>query len=233
MGAAVGGASFVVPLYISELAPSPFRGRMVVVSSLFITGGQVVAYVIGWGFSEKVGGWRWMVGLGALPAAIQCVLMWWMPETPRWLVRAGKRAGAKRVLGRVYAGSEGVDERALIRGVLGKVEREILEEEGVVGGGGDGAGADGGGKTGWNAMVDNVVNKFNLLVGVGGNRRALIIACMLQGAQQLCGFVWFPLPQFSFPSHFLPSIIIFSSSPQSSTQDATATCIYTYTNKPL
>ncbi|KAF1955508.1 general substrate transporter, partial [Byssothecium circinans] len=190
VGAAVGSASFVVPLYISELAPSPFRGRLVVVSSLFITGGQVVAYVVGWAFSTRVGGWRWMVGLGALPAAIQCGLTYWMPETPRWLVRAGKRQVAKRVLGQVFRGSEGVDERALVRGVLRRVEREILEEEDVVGGGDGGESRRGGGsgKTGWSAKVDKVVENFNQLVGVGGNRRALTIACLLQGAQQLCGF---------------------------------------------
>ncbi|KAF2635827.1 general substrate transporter, partial [Massarina eburnea CBS 473.64] len=185
VGAAVGSASFVVPLYISELAPSPFRGRLVVVSSLFITGGQVVAYVVGWMFSETAHGWRWMVGLGALPAAIQCVMMWWMPETPRWLVRAGKKETAKKVLGQVYAKCQGVDERRLVKSVLRNVEKEILEEEEISGE--SGIGRDGG-KAGWSAKVDKVASNFNQLVKVGGNRRALIIACMLQAAQQLCGF---------------------------------------------
>jgi SP family myo-inositol transporter-like MFS transporter 13 len=188
VGAAVGSASFVVPLYISELAPSPFRGRMVVISSLFITGGQVVAYIVGWLFSERMHGWRWMVGLGALPAAVQVCLLWFMPETPRWLVKAGRKGAAKRVLGRVY-GVDGIEGRRLVGAVLRKVEREILEEE-------DSA-RERMGKAGWSAKWDKVQDNFSQLVGAGGNRRALIIACMLQGAQQLCGFV-------RLPTHLVP-----------------------------
>lgn len=74
VGVAVGSASFVFPLYIGEVAPGPFRGRLVVVGSLFITGGQVVAYILGWLFSMQIHGWRWMVGLGAAPALLQCIL---------------------------------------------------------------------------------------------------------------------------------------------------------------
>lgn len=182
VGAAVGSASFVVPLYISELSPSPFRGRLVVVASLFITGGQVVAYIVGWLFSVQVHGWRWMVGLGALPAAVQFFMLWFMPETPRWLVKAGRKERARRVLTRVYGGSAGVNVKALVHAVLRRVEREILEEEDVV------VERDEG-KHGWSARMDKVQDSFGQLVGVGGNKRALIIACMLQGAQQLCGFV--------------------------------------------
>ncbi|KAI8934129.1 hypothetical protein NX059_008885 [Plenodomus lindquistii] len=182
VGAAVGSASFVVPLYISELSPSPFRGRMVVVSSLFITGGQVVAYVIGWLFSQHAHGWRWMVGLGALPAAIQFCMLFLLPETPRYLVKAAKVAQAKRVLMRVYAVGEG--DQSLVNAVLRKVEKEILEEEDALGL----RQTPGTPKTGWRARLEKVQDTFTQLVVVGGNRRALVIACMLQGFQQLCGF---------------------------------------------
>lgn len=190
VGAAVGSASFVVPLYISELAPGPFRGRLVVVSSLFITGGQVVAYLVGWGFSGMDGGWRWMVGLGALPAALQVLMLGSLPETPRWLVKAGRKEQARNVLARVYGAGQGME--GLVDRVLRKVEKEILEEE-------DAAGlraipdSD---KTGWRAKTARISDNFSQLVDVGGNKRALIIACMLQGFQQLCGFV-------SLPSRFL------------------------------
>ncbi|KAF1970466.1 general substrate transporter [Bimuria novae-zelandiae CBS 107.79] len=184
VGAAVGSASFVVPLYIGELSPGPWRGRMVTVSSLFITGGQVVAYIIGWWFSTTVHGWRWIVGIGVLPAAVQFVMLFFMPETPRWLVRAGKKESARRVLVSVYEGSEGVDVKRLVNSVLKRVEREILEEEEVVVRGRE----VGPPKQGWSKRVESVQENFAQLVGVGGNRRALIIACMLQGVQQLCGF---------------------------------------------
>ncbi|ORY11086.1 and other transporter-domain-containing protein [Clohesyomyces aquaticus] len=182
VGAAVGGASFVVPLYISELSPSPFRGRLVTISTLLITGGQVVAYIIGWLFSTHAHGWRWMVGLGALPAAIQFLILQFMPETPRWLVKANRKEQAKRVLSRVYGVGEDMDE--LVTAVLRRVEREILEEE-------DAAGerdVPEEGKMGWRAQWARINDNATQLIAVGGNRRALVIACMLQGFQQLCGF---------------------------------------------
>ncbi|KAF2117517.1 general substrate transporter [Lophiotrema nucula] len=182
VGLAVGSASFVVPLYISELSPSPFRGRLVTVVCLFITGGQVVAYIVGWLFSEHAHGWRWMVGLGALPAALQFGMLWFLPETPRWLFKVGRKEAAKRVLGRVYGPD--AEMKGVINGVLRRVEKEILEEE-------DARGERGGvdeGKNGWRAKVERVNDGVSQLAAVGGNRRALIIACMLQGFQQLCGF---------------------------------------------
>jgi SP family myo-inositol transporter-like MFS transporter 13 len=183
VGAAVGSASFVVPMYISELAPSAFRGRLVVVSSLFITGGQVIAYIIGWLFSTRLHGWRWMVGLGALPAAVQFCMLFFLPETPRYLVKVGRKEQARRVLRKVYGVGDGMDN--LVNGVLRKVEREILEEEGAAGDRNVPQIAKGG----WKAKFYRINDTFTQLVGAGGNRRALIIACMLQGFQQLCGFV--------------------------------------------
>ncbi|KAL2203606.1 general substrate transporter [Sarocladium strictum] len=136
IGAAVGAASFVVPLYIAEVAPATHRGRLVTTNVLFITLGQMVAYVAGWllsTFAPPETAWRWMVGLGAVPAAVQGAVVFFMPETPRWLVRAGRTAEAKLVVQRVNGGA-------------------------------------------------------TELVAEGRNRRALAIACLLQGLQQLCGF---------------------------------------------
>ncbi len=158
VGLGIGGASMVVPLYvlfsccsnsfpptkpkppgltqpnppryISESSPSPFRGRLVTVSSLLITGGQVVAYVIGYLFSSTPGGWRWMVGLGALPAVLQIAMLGFMPESPRWLVKAGRADEGRRVLGRIYGdGDRDGRMKRLVEGVVRRVEREILEEE--------------------------------------------------------------------------------------------------------
>lgn len=182
VGAAVGSASFVVPLYIGELSPGKFRGRLVVVSTLFITGGQVVAYIIGWLFSTRAHGWRWMVGLGALPAALQFVMLLFLPETPRYLVKANRTAQARGVLDKVYGKNA---PEGLVSAVLRKVEREILEEEDAAGV----RGASGIAKSGWKAKLENIQDSYAQLLMAGGNRRALVIACMLQGFQQLCGFV--------------------------------------------
>lgn len=198
VGIAVGSASFVVPLYISEVAPAPFRGRLVVVSSLFITGGQVVAYVVGWLLSRWPHGWRWMVGLGAVPAVVQFCMVVRLPETPRWLVKAGQRRRAKLVLGKVYAVEDGVrGRRRLVESVLRRVEREIELEE-------DAAGLRGAPditKVGLRAKMVRLRDTFTQLVAVGGNRRALFIACLLQGLQQLCGFVRLPPLLHTYHAH--------------------------------
>ncbi|GJJ11794.1 hypothetical protein Clacol_006032 [Clathrus columnatus] len=100
VGLGVGGASCVAPVYIQELSPRAWkwRGRMVTLNVVLITGGQVVAYGIGAAFERTKGGWRYMVGLGAVPAFIQAVLLIFMPESPRILVLWGKVEKARKVL---------------------------------------------------------------------------------------------------------------------------------------
>jgi MFS transporter, SP family, solute carrier family 2 (myo-inositol transporter), member 13 len=185
VGAAVGAASFVVPLYIAELAPATFRGRLVTMNVLFITLGQVVAYVIGWAFAEygnKETGWRWMVGLGAVPAAIQSVIVIYMPETPRWLVKAGSSAAAKAVVAKVAGDGPGT--ATLAERVVKEIEVELREE--------DEARRLRGRQT--NRSLEHL-SGWSELLAVGRNRRALAIACLLQGLQQLCGFVSAAHPQ--------------------------------------
>lgn len=179
VGAAVGAASFVTPLYIAELAPPAYRGMLVTMNVLSITAGQVVAYVIGWMFAEHGDpstGWRWMVGLGALPAALQCLLLLFMPDTPRWLVKVGKSADARRVIEKTL----GYDpaSRRLIDSVVKDIEMELREEQGNI------ALANNGGRN-----SSTWLKGWNELLSVPKNRRALVIACLLQGLQQLCGFV--------------------------------------------
>lgn len=183
VGAAIGAASFVVPLYIAELAPANHRGRLITMNVLFITLGQVVAYVIGWAFSQhtsREAGWRWMVGLGAVPAAAQCAIVAFMPETPRWLVRVGRPAEARTVVERV-AGSS-AKRGTLADAVLRNIEHELREEDAARRSRGGGRGR---GRLRW-------LHGWDDLFAVRRNRRALAIACLLQGLQQLCGFVSAP-----------------------------------------
>ncbi|QRD86105.1 sugar and other transporter-domain-containing protein [Aspergillus flavus] len=177
VGLAVGGASLVTPLYISELAPSNMRGRLVTILSLFITGGQVVAYIVGWLFSLIDGGWRWIVGLGILPALFQLVILTALPETPRWLAQAGFETNAIAVLGKVYQGHP--DSDCITKRILREIQQEVAEERLGHPGGSSGAGQQ------W---IHYVLQRTTELFYVGGNRRALIIAMMLQGSQQLSGF---------------------------------------------
>ncbi|KAK7921200.1 MFS myo-inositol transporter [Apiospora marii] len=127
VGAAVGAASFVTPLYIAELAPAAHRGMLVTLNVLAITLGQVVAYVVGWAFAGHDQGWRYMVGLGALPAVLQAALLLGMPETPRWLVKVGRVAAARQVIGKTLGSGSGSGPAA--ERVLQDIRREVREEE--------------------------------------------------------------------------------------------------------
>ncbi|PNP37976.1 hypothetical protein TGAM01_v204706 [Trichoderma gamsii] len=204
IGAAVGAASFVVPLYIAEIAPSSYRGRLVTINVLFITLGQMAAYIIGWALStyaSKESGWRWMVGLGALPAALQGVLVAFMPETPRWLVKAGRSEDAKRVVQKVNGVQGRFDGTA--DAIIKEIELEIREEDET------------------RLLQDrqtfgpwNGLHVWFELLGEGKHRRALAIACLLQGLQQLSGFnslMYFSATIFSimgFESPTLTSLIV-------------------------
>ena len=184
VGLAVGAASFVVPLYIAELAPAKFRGRLVTLNVLFITLGQVVAYLIGWGFAEWGGanGWRWMVGLGGLPAGIQCLVVVMMPESPRWLVKVGRSEEAKMILQKVFGA--GTEVQKMVQSILKGIEHEVREEEEAKRSRLRGSPSKSG--SSWFPSLDD---SWSELFRVPGNRRALTIACLLQGLQQLCGFV--------------------------------------------
>lgn len=164
VGAGVGAASFVVPLYIAEVAPASHRGKLVTTNVLFITLGQMVAYIVGWllsAYAAKETGWRWMVGLGAAPAALQGAIIVLMPETPRWLVKVGHPEEARLVMRRVEPASM-ADADAMVA----EMEAEVREEAG-----------NGSWSLAWRELV-----------GEARNRRALTLACLLQGLQQLCGF---------------------------------------------
>ncbi|OJJ44821.1 hypothetical protein ASPZODRAFT_101009 [Penicilliopsis zonata CBS 506.65] len=199
VGLAVGSASLITPLYISELAPSHERGRLVTILCLFITGGQVVAYIIGWLFSTRSSGWRFMVGLGALPAIIQLVVLLPLPETPRWLVQAGSDIEAMDVLIKVFQNDP--DRGLISEQILKNIRKEMAEEEQELGHRKDShLGAQ------W---AQDALQRARELFGTGGNRRALIIAVSLQGLQQFCGFnslMYFSATIFSILSFSSPTL---------------------------
>ena len=157
---------------------------LVTLSILFITTGQVVAYVIGWVLSSHEQGWRWMVGLGAVPALLQFLLMIFLPETPRWLMSVGRTQKARVVLKKVYAaGSDSV-----VEAILRSIEAEMIEEDAVSQAMNPSIPEENAWP--WLAQLPRGTEE---LFSIGGNRRALTIACLLQGLQQLCGFVYSPL----------------------------------------
>ncbi len=100
LGLAIGLASTNVPVYLSEVAPSHARGWVVSLFQLAVTVGIVVAYLTDYVFAS-VEGWRWMLGLAVAPALVFGTGMFFLPETPRWLIRGGQHEVAHRVLIRI------------------------------------------------------------------------------------------------------------------------------------
>ncbi|KAJ4330761.1 hypothetical protein N0V95_010000, partial [Ascochyta clinopodiicola] len=121
-----------------------------------------------------------------------------MPETPRFLVKRGRKAKAKEVLKRVYGDAAGMDN--LASAILRSVEREILEEEQV---------APSSAKP---TALTRLTSTFNLLT-TGANARALTLTCLLQAGQQLCGFntlMYFSATIFSLVGFSAPTLTALS-----------------------
>ena len=113
LGLAVGSASVITPLYLSEIAPPHIRGRLVSFNSLMIVSGQLLAYLINAVLAQWEA-WRWMLGLAALPAVALFVGLFFLPDTPRWYISKGRTEDAARVLRRTLPAEDVAGELARI-----------------------------------------------------------------------------------------------------------------------
>jgi MFS transporter, SP family, galactose:H+ symporter len=104
VGLGIGLASTTVPVYISEVSPPQARGWQVSLFQLAITIGILVAYMVDYAFSGS-GGWRWMLGLAAVPGLILGLGMLYLPESPRWLAKHGQTEKALKILSRIRGSS--------------------------------------------------------------------------------------------------------------------------------
>ena len=125
IGLAVGSAALVVPLYLSEIAPTESRGAIASLNQLMIVGGILTAFIVN-AILASSGNWRLMLGLAAVPSVILLVGMLLMPETPRYLVLTGEEKTARGVL-EDLPGDERPQERI-------EEIREVEHEEEDVGG---------------------------------------------------------------------------------------------------
>jgi len=116
-GVGIGLASSLSPMFIAEISPAEMRGRFVSINQLTIVIGILAAQIVNWLIAEPVpddatleslraswngqSGWRWMFGAETVPAVAFFLLMFFVPESPRWLVKFGQSDRAHKILARV------------------------------------------------------------------------------------------------------------------------------------
>lgn len=105
-GIGVGMASMLCPMYIAEISPASVRGRNVAINQLTVVAGILVTNLVNYFLADKgVNAWRWMFGLGVVPSVIFFTGVLWLPESPRWLIKAGKIEKARQILNKIGAQS--------------------------------------------------------------------------------------------------------------------------------
>jgi len=138
-GLAVGAASVLAPAYISEIAPPKIRGGLATLQQLMIVVGLFVAFLSNYMIAGSAGGasdvfwigfdaWRWMFWVEILPASVFLISLFFIPESPRYLVASGRIDEAKKVLGTVSAKAGLDDKIADIQSTLDGVNKPKLSD---------------------------------------------------------------------------------------------------------
>lgn len=124
LGTAIGVSSFAVPLYIAEIAPAKKRGALVSMFQLLITVGILASYLSDLVIANELYPecWRMMFYVGVIPAAILLLGMFFLPETPRWLMQKGREAESRAILERI----ESAD---MLEQELKKINAEIEKDK--------------------------------------------------------------------------------------------------------
>lgn len=125
-GIGVGLASMLSPMYIAEIAPPKVRGNLVAWNQFAIIFGMLVIYFVNFGISKSGSGdawlnsigWRYMFLSGAIPAGLFLLLLFFVPETPRYLMLKSDESGARAVLDKLVTPEEAKKELAEIRASL-------------------------------------------------------------------------------------------------------------------
>ncbi|WP_344625468.1 sugar porter family MFS transporter [Kitasatospora arboriphila] len=132
-GAAIGIASVIAPTYIAEVAPTRYRGRLASFQQAAIVLGIAISQLVNWLLAEAADGdtrgsllgleaWQWMLGICVLPAVLYFVMSAMIPESPRFLISAGRLDEARSVLREVEG--EGTDTEARIAEIRGLIDSD-------------------------------------------------------------------------------------------------------------
>jgi SP family galactose:H+ symporter-like MFS transporter len=122
VGAAIGVASMLTPLYLAEMAPADKRGAVVSLNQFCITLGILLSYVVDYGLAGATEGWRWMLGLGVVPGIVLGVGMLFLPESPRWLAAHGHEPEAEHALKAMHQGQD-------VSAELADLRRDVLRKD--------------------------------------------------------------------------------------------------------
>jgi sugar porter (SP) family MFS transporter len=127
-GVAVGAASMLSPMYIAEVAPAGHRGKLGILNILAIFIGQSAAFFSNFFLRDYAGvnNWRWMMGIMVIPSALLFILLFFIPESPRWLVERRKSGRALVILTKLS------DKRSAEHEIA-DIERSILVVKGKLG----------------------------------------------------------------------------------------------------
>ncbi len=133
-GIGVGAASITSPMYIAEITPARIRGRMVSVNQLAIISGMLLVYFVNY-FIAQFGdeawtvqsGWRWMMGSEAIPSVMLLVLMFLVPESPRWLTKQNREDDAFQILMKVDGTQHAQTEMASIKDAIAHESESVAQ----------------------------------------------------------------------------------------------------------
>ena len=140
-GIGIGLASNLSPMYIAEIAPASMRGKFVSLNQLTIVIGILVAQLVNWQIAEPVPvnttgvdilaswngqmGWRWMFWAEIIPASLFFILMFFIPESPRWLAKNGEKEKVEGILSRIGGKAYAKTEYRSISETLAKETRKV------------------------------------------------------------------------------------------------------------
>jgi MFS family permease len=123
-GIGVGMAILIAPMYIAEIAPRKLRGTLVTFNQLNIVLGISIAYFSNYFIQQNITDpdmkWRWMLGVGLIPAVLYFILLFFVPRSPRWLMQKGKDEEALQVLRKINGNEQADTEFKEIRESLNK-----------------------------------------------------------------------------------------------------------------
>ncbi|HVB04462.1 MAG TPA: MFS transporter, partial [Chitinophagaceae bacterium] len=134
-GLAIGIASTTAPIYISEIAPPAFRGRLGMLQQLAIVSGILLSFISnywivygGWMGLDMHNYWRYMMGAAVIPSVIFFLLLLLVPESPRWLISIGNYDRSRWIFSRIYSEKQASIQVSIVQQDLASHQQASIRE---------------------------------------------------------------------------------------------------------